>query len=182
MLRVPHGMQPVGLFNRLDLAPKSLANCGEYRIVYVKTTFGRGNLHVSSLIFEAALPNPYNDVVGCQQVAALWSSLKSFSPARAKQTLLKFYYSGGPISSGGLEFGQSLIFKILVCLRDKSDRTGRYTVLPWHLRQWNIKLSPVAPTHSSNRYTQVLEGHGGVAGILFFKGLLAPSIDGTALR
>jgi hypothetical protein len=81
-------MQPVGLFNRLDLAPKSLANCGEYRIVYSKTKFGDpDNTHRFFLIFEAALPNPHptHDIVGCQQVAALWSDLKSFSDDQAKQ-------------------------------------------------------------------------------------------------
>ena len=98
-------MQPVGLFNRLDLAPKILANCGEHRIVYAKTTIGGGIWDRFFLNFEATLPNPHNnDVVGCQQVAALWSSLRSLSAARAKQALVKFYYSGGPISSGGLSF------------------------------------------------------------------------------
>ena len=108
----PNGMKPVGLFNRLDLAPKSLSNCGEHRIVYVK--HNRGSIwNRFSLIFEAALPNPHptNDIVGCQQVAALWSSLKSLSDEQVKQALVKFYYSGGPISPGGLSFEPVIDFR-----------------------------------------------------------------------
>ena len=142
----------LGFSTGLILHQRVLANCGEYRIVYAKTTIGSGNLQRFFLNFEAALPNPYdNDVVGCQQVAALWSSLKSLSPARAKQTLLKFYYSGGPISSGGLPF------RPVVDFRNFGQPSGQVrsnralqTVLPWHLRQWNIKLSPAgAPTFNA---------------------------------
>ena len=100
---------------------------------------------VSSLIFEAALPNPHptNAVVGCQQVAALWSSLKSLSDDQAKQALLKFYYSGGAISPGGLYFKPVVDFRNFGLLGAGQVRWNRapQTSKPWHLRQWNIKLS-----------------------------------------
>ena len=141
----PHGMQPVGLFNRLDLAPKSLLNCGEHRIVYAKTKVDFSNTQRFFLIFEAALPNPHptNAVVGCQQVAALWSSLKSLSDDQAKQALLKFYYSGGAIFPGGLYFEPVVDFRHFGLLGAGQVRWNQApdTSKPWHLRQWNIKLS-----------------------------------------
>jgi hypothetical protein len=144
-----HGMRPVGLFNRIDLAPQGLENCGEYRIVYAKTAGEPGNLQRFFLIFEAALPNPWGKR-GCQQVAALWRSLKSLPDDEAKQALLKFYYSGGEISPGGLSFEPVIHYRHFGSPwgQVRSNRALQ-TVLPWHLRQWIIGLSPAGPTFNS---------------------------------
>ena len=146
-----NGMQPVGLFNRLDLAPKNLSNCGQYRIVYAKNF--RFFEQRFFLIFEAALDNPHG-VVGCQQVAALWNSFKSLSPDQAKQALLKFYYSGGPISTGGLaayDFKPVVHFQHFGQFGEGQVRWNQApkTNEPWHLREWNIELSAGGPVFNA---------------------------------
>jgi hypothetical protein len=139
----PNGMQPVGLFNRLDLAPQDLSNCGEYRIVYAK------NFRLSDqrffLIFEAALRNSHG-VVGCQQVAAFWTHLKTLSPDQQKRALITFYYSGGPISTGGLaayDFKPVVHFQHFGQWGEGQVRWNQApeTSQPWHLREWNVILS-----------------------------------------
>ena len=129
----------------LILHQRVLLNCGEHRIVYAKTKVDFSNTQRFFLIFEAAIPNPHptNAVVGCQQVAALWSSLKSLSDDQAKQALLKFYYSGGAISPGGLSFEPVIDFRHFGLLGAGQVRWNQApdNFKPWHLRQWNIKLS-----------------------------------------
>jgi len=85
---------PIGLFNRLDLAPVDGSNCGEYRIVFGNTT--SRNL----VIFEAVLPNP-NPSCGlqaCRPVAELWSSLSSptTTASQARSALEQLYFTGLP--------------------------------------------------------------------------------------
>jgi hypothetical protein len=92
---------PVGLFNRFDLAPANGSNCGEYRIVYAMT---ESNATVSGrafLIFEATLPNPTPSAgkVGCLPVAKFWQSLTSdASEASRAAKLERFYITGGAIA------------------------------------------------------------------------------------
>ena len=64
-----HDYIPIGVTNRFDLAPADGSNCGQYRIVFAKTTVSPGDkLHI---IFEGVLPNP-NPAAGiarCRPVA-----------------------------------------------------------------------------------------------------------------
>jgi hypothetical protein len=149
----PETMIPVGLFNRLDLAPKDLRNCGEYRIVYAKKNPG-GLLDRFLLIFEASLPNPdpNSSATGCQEVAKFWDSLRTMTDAQATQPLLDFYYTGGKLPSGKLDFQPVVDFRHYGLLGGQvrgnafDDPQGQ----PWHLRQWTISLTQtLTPTFTS---------------------------------
>jgi hypothetical protein len=86
----------VGLFNRFDLAPNTATNCGEYRIVFAKTSGGSGRTFI---IFEATLPNPRQDLglEGCRPVQAFWRDLSNVADINTRATLLRdFYFTGLP--------------------------------------------------------------------------------------
>ena len=86
----------IGLFNRFDLAPNDGANCGEYRVVFGKTSGGGGR---NFIIFEATLPNPRMDLglEGCRQVQAFWRDLSNNPNVASRATALRnFYFTGLP--------------------------------------------------------------------------------------
>ncbi len=86
----------VGLFNRFDLAPNTATNCGEYRIVFAKTSGGSGRAFI---IFEAILPNPRQELglEGCRQVQAFWRDLTATGNVGVRATALRdFYFTGLP--------------------------------------------------------------------------------------
>ena len=84
-----NGLKPIGLFNRLDLAPADWSDCGEHRIVYAG-----GNRMF--FIFEAKLPNPDPAAgkQGCRAVAQRWHDIGTANPAQRNQLLDEFYYTG----------------------------------------------------------------------------------------
>lgn len=89
---------PTALANRFDLAPKSGADCGEYRIVFamVNTPPGGGR---AFLIFEGRLPNPTpsQGLAGCTAVAEFWAQLSTDpDPASRASKLDQFYFTGIP--------------------------------------------------------------------------------------
>lgn len=92
--------QPVGLFNRFDLAPANGANCGEYRIVYAMasrspTIGGRG-----FIIFEGVLanPTPQLGIGACLRVAQFWQALSADpSPTSRAAKLEQFYFAGNAV-------------------------------------------------------------------------------------
>ncbi len=86
----------IGLFNRFDLAPSDGSNCGEYRIVFAKTSGGGGR---SFIIFEAILPNPRLELrlEGCRQVQTFWRDLSANNSVASRATALRnFYFNGLP--------------------------------------------------------------------------------------
>ncbi len=86
----------IGLFNRFDLAPSDGSNCGEYRVVFGKTSGGAGRAFI---IFEAILPNPRQDlgIEGCRPVQAFWRDLSATADLTARATALRdFYFTGLP--------------------------------------------------------------------------------------
>lgn len=92
---------PVGVFNRFDLAPTSGAHCGEYRIIYAMESTdlakvgGRG-----FVIFEGILPNPTPSagVNACLPVAQFWQSLTNDASASSRATKLEqFFFTGGAV-------------------------------------------------------------------------------------
>lgn len=96
--------EPLGLFNRFDLAPAGGANCGEYRIVYGKRSAGAappGN-NRNLIIFEAVLPNPkpgcgLNGLEGCKAVTEFWARLSTIpDPMVRAAQLEQFYFAGLP--------------------------------------------------------------------------------------
>jgi hypothetical protein len=93
----PDGLVPIGLFNRLDLAPADWSDCGEHRIVY-STKEGAPSARFL-LIFEAKLPNPQPErgLLGCQAVASQWQKIGAAgSPADRLALLNALYFQGLP--------------------------------------------------------------------------------------
>ncbi len=85
----------IGLYNRFDLAPNNGADCGEYRVVFGKTSGGAGR---SFIIFEATLPNPRQDlgIDGCRPVQSFWRDLSTKTVAERATALRDFYFTGLP--------------------------------------------------------------------------------------
>ncbi|WP_164011241.1 hypothetical protein [Pyxidicoccus trucidator] len=85
----------IGLYNRFDLAPTSGAHCGEYRVIFGKTSGGPGR---AFLIFEASLPNPRPDlgIDGCRPVQSFWRDLSAKNVADRGTALRDFYFTGLP--------------------------------------------------------------------------------------
>ena len=94
--------EPIGLFNRLDLAPANGQTCGEYRIVYaLRSTQVQGR---ALLIFEGALANPHPELGldGCLEVARFWQGLSDDADASSRATKLEnFYFTGTAIPGVG---------------------------------------------------------------------------------
>ncbi len=137
-------MVPVGLFNRLDLAPKSFANCGEYRIVYARK--GGAGTDRFFLIFEAALPNadPNGSAEGCKEVASFWQGLKTADDATAGTQLEHFYYDGGVVPGGTVSFEPVVDYRHYG-LPDGQVRANAFipdsnSGFVWHLLQWQTAL------------------------------------------
>ena len=146
----PHGMRPVGLFNRLDLAPSDLSHCGEHRIVYAKGT-GGDILNRFLIIFEAALDNPVDDPdpvkrrAGCRAVAAFWDGLKDLSGSDLATKLADFYYKGLPASGAIPAFRPVVHFQHFGT--PFGQVRGNLFVTPpvvWQLREWRVVTSPDA--------------------------------------
>ena len=100
----PIGLVPIALFNRFDLVPADLSNCGEHRIVYsFKAPIANAGGPPSRffLIFEARLRNPSPGASpeasfeGCRPVANFWRQLSDVAdPALRADQLAQFYYTG----------------------------------------------------------------------------------------
>jgi hypothetical protein len=104
-----HGLVPTGVFNRFDLVPSDLNNCGEYRIVY---SFKKpiappkvGSLPDRFfLIFEARLDNPTTpDAAGempaasCRPIAEFWRGLTDKSNAELGSALEDFFFKDSTV-------------------------------------------------------------------------------------
>ncbi len=92
----PNSYRALGLFNRFDLAPTNGENCGEYRMVFGKSTASPGR---NFIIFEAVLANPRPDrgLDGCWPVANFWASLSQENNLATRATRLEnFFFLGFP--------------------------------------------------------------------------------------
>ena len=83
---------PIELVNRFDMAPPNGANCGQYRMVFARTS---SKLHA---IFEAFLPNPHPEkgIEGCRAVAQFWADLSSAPIEERRSRLETFFFDGLP--------------------------------------------------------------------------------------
>ncbi|HKC02002.1 MAG TPA: hypothetical protein VKC17_01705 [Sphingomicrobium sp.] len=123
-----NGLKPIGLFNRLDLAPADWSDCGEHRIVYA----GGNKIFV---IFEAKLPNPNPSAgkQGCRAVAQRWADVSTAPAVPQRNKLLdEFYYGSLP---GG--------FRSVVHFLNYGSFLGqvRTNILgqgPWQLREFRV--------------------------------------------
>ncbi|QND67063.1 hypothetical protein HB777_26155 [Mesorhizobium loti] len=157
----PRGMRPIGLFNRLDLAPASWRYCGEHRVVYGMGD-GSNRLDRFFLIFEAAVdnPDPGHSALGCLRIAEFWNSIPQKSESDRPAALANFYYKGDLGDGGppitpvihnqhfGLPFGQ-VRGNLFVTKNDPGTN-------PWMLREWRTfpttdkSIAFVADTVKSN--------------------------------
>lgn len=94
--------QPVGLFDRFDLAPSNGANCGEYRVVYAMNSTNGNIAGRGFLIFEAALPNPHPEqgLAACLPVAEFWQGLTDDDDAASRAAKLEAFYFAGTAVPG----------------------------------------------------------------------------------
>jgi hypothetical protein len=123
----PNGLKPIGLFNRLDLAPADWKDCGEHRIVYE----GGPRMFV---IFEAKLPNPSpaDGKKGCRPVAQRWLDIsKAPNTNQRNQLLDQFYFTG---ISGFRSVVHFLNYGSFL----GQVRTNIRGQFPWQLREFRI--------------------------------------------
>ncbi|WP_342375268.1 NBR1-Ig-like domain-containing protein [Myxococcus stipitatus] len=132
---------PIGLFNRFDLAPPDGANCGEYRIVFAR---GFGSNKRNLVIFEAVVPNPRPDLglEGCRPIAQTWASLSTLTDPVARGALVKSFFmdATGPgqppvihinhLGNNALRAGQ---------IRTNQFIQGPGASFPWLLREFKLR-------------------------------------------
>jgi len=154
----PCAYTPIGLFNRYDQAPENGAHCGEYRIVYAKTSGIASTSDRNLLIFEAALANPHpqQGLKGCQQIIETWAKLTPENDIQARATALdNFYFAGqgavGPVVSIG-NFGDN-------ALGAGQIRTNQFsnTTTGWSLREFKLYRTCSGSACSSLRFVPVTD-------------------------
>ena len=86
---------PLGVINRFDMVPADGSNCGQYRIIFAKTS--RSAFDRLHMIFEAVLPNPEpsRGLAGCRPVAQFWADLSNVSSLSERRARLdRFFFTG----------------------------------------------------------------------------------------
>ena len=144
----PHFV-PTALANRFDLAPRSGADCGEYRIVYAMIG-GNGR---AFLIFEGRLPNPTPSlgIAGCAPVADFWAQLSNDPSATSRAAKLdQFYFTGltgfEPVVAAS-HYGL-LTTPATAAVRKGQIRTNMFVQFAqWNLREFQLS-KPCAPSAS----------------------------------
>lgn len=94
----PDFFAPVAVVNRFDLAQQGGSTCGEYRIVYAKTSGLTDPNDRLFLIFEGALANPSFSIAECRKIQAFWASLEQVEGDAAEmgKRLESFFFDGIP--------------------------------------------------------------------------------------
>jgi hypothetical protein len=135
--------QITALVNRFDLAPLTGAHCGEYRMVFARTSERLPGRNL--LIFEAVLPNPTPDLglEGCRPVAAFWAQLSTINDPNVRATALAdFYFTGLPG------------FPPVVTINHYGTgqiRSNMFIERLWQLREFKLAhrcRDPVGPCHT----------------------------------
>jgi hypothetical protein len=95
----PSDYTAIGLFNRIDLAPRDGTDCGEYRMIFARNSGKTDPLNRNLLIFEGILPNPNHHLglEGCRPVANFWRDLTTNSNVSSRASALEtFFFTGLP--------------------------------------------------------------------------------------
>jgi hypothetical protein len=150
---------PIGLFNRFDLAPADGAHCGEYRIVYARSSGIATTSERNLIIFEAYMPNPHpvQGLAGCRKIADFWADLSDeASESERADELEEFYFDGvaeiEPVvhythfGDNALGAGQIRTNQFLQTLA---------TPRMWSLREFKLARTCVAATCSAMRFSPV---------------------------
>jgi hypothetical protein len=88
---------PVGLFMRFDLAPADGSHCGEYRVVFAKSSGRTETQNRNLLIFEAAVRNPHlnQGLRGCQKIVRAFADLSTETRIDQRRIdLEQIYFTG----------------------------------------------------------------------------------------
>jgi hypothetical protein len=130
---------PIGLFNRFDQAPEDGSHCGEYRIVYAKSTGVTNGQDRNLIIFEfnMANPHPVQGIKGCKAIVDVWSDLTGQNNISARADALEeFYFAGHAnlppvVSVGRLGNNPDGLGQV---------RTNQFvsTVTGWQLREFKL--------------------------------------------
>lgn len=142
----PDYFLPVAVVNRLDLAPKSMATCGEYRVIFAKQSGLTDPNQRVFLIFEGALENPSFSLNECRKVQTFWKDLEDVrdDPAQLAERLEELYFIGT------LGFGPVIDGKNLGILTDDDSaygqqrgqvRVSQRMQEPWELREFRYKFA-----------------------------------------
>jgi hypothetical protein len=149
---------PVGIVNRFDLAPKTGADCGEYRIVFAELDFpGR-----AFIIFEARLPNPTPSagLCGCTPVADFWAGLSSDPSAASRAAKLEqFYFSGLPGFEPAVEASHYGLARDANTLRRKGQVRTNFFVesVEWQLREFQLLKECNSPGSCKLSFQHVMD-------------------------
>lgn len=139
---------PVGLFNRLDLAPSHWGNCGEFRVVFARPQEATSPPRQFLLIFEAKLPA---ENVGealslaerqarCRAVATFWAELAKLESDEEKvEKLAAFYFDGMALPDG--KAMAPVISAANLGVEQGQVRGNLFLDQPWQLREWLVQQS-----------------------------------------
>lgn len=93
-----HEYTTTGVINRFDQTPADGSNCGQYRIVFARTSGAAAGTKLE-IIFEGVLPNPNPSagIAACRPVAQFWADLTKVDSALDRRALVeKFFFDGIP--------------------------------------------------------------------------------------
>jgi hypothetical protein len=163
---------PIGLFNRYDLAPENGAHCGEYRIVYAKTSGITSTSDRNLLIFEAAMPNPHpsQGLKGCQQIIDTWANLTPENNIQARATVLEnFYFNGNSQGQGQGAIGPVISISNFGdnALGIGQVRTNQFvnTTTGWSLREFKLFRNCTGNACSSMRFVPATNKNNAFGGL-----------------
>ncbi len=141
-------MHPVGLFNRLDLAPQHWSNCGEYRVVFARRQEDTSPPKQFLLIFEAKLPaENAGEALAlsarqarCTEVAKFWAELgKLEDKASIASKLQTLYFTGLQLADG--KSLAPVISAANLGVEQGQVRGNIFLAPPWQLREWRVEDS-----------------------------------------
>jgi hypothetical protein len=140
----PNSFQPIAVVNRFDLASdprKGGTDCGEYRLIYGKTSGMTVSTDRMLIIFEGVLPNPApngTDLVGCRPVAQFWADLSTVSdPAVRASRLRSFFFTGLP---GFQPVVQASHYGFATATAKGQIRTNLFMQFNWVLREYRLTV------------------------------------------
>lgn len=140
----PDSFQPIAIVNRFDLATdprKGGTDCGEYRIIYAKTSGMTVNTNRLQIVFEGVLPNPAPngvDLSGCRPVAQFWADLSTVPTATERINRLKtFFFTGLP---GFEPVVKASHYGFATPTATGQIRTNQFMQFNWVLREYRLTL------------------------------------------
>ena len=139
-------MHPVGVFNRLDLAPQHWSNCGEYRVVFARRQEDTSPPKQFLLIFEAKLPaeNAGEALTlsarqaRCTEVATFWAQLGKLEDKTSIVSKLQTLYFAGLQLADGKTLAP-VISAANLGVEQGQVRGNIFLAPPWQLREWRVE-------------------------------------------